>query len=182
ARIHKESIRLGSLISDMLMLSKIENKDATQNAPVLISLDETVKEIIAEFSEEIKKKNISTEIIGSASLVAEQHMIFELIENLVSNAIKYNKDNGSITVSFSSTACGITMQVKDTGIGIEKEHLPRLCERFYRVDKSHSKRTGGTGLGLAIVKHICAFIGAELFIESEFGLGSTFTVIFPTEK
>lgn len=182
ARIHKESIRLGSLISDMLMLSKIENKDATQNTPTLISLDETVKEIIAEFSEEIKKKSISTEIIGSASLVAEQHMIFELIENLVSNAIKYNKDNGSITVSFSSTARGIAMQVKDTGIGIEKEHIPRLCERFYRVDKSHSKRIGGTGLGLAIVKHICAFIGAELLIESEFGLGSTFTVIFPTEK
>ena len=182
ARIHKESIRLGSLISDMLMLSKIENKDATQNAPALVSLDETTKEIITEFSEEIKKKNISTEIIGSASLVSEQHMIFELIENLVSNAIKYNKDNGSITVSFSNTTCGIIMQVKDTGIGIDKEHLPRLCERFYRVDKSHSKRTGGTGLGLAIVKHICAFIGAELSIESEFGIGTTVTVAFTNNK
>lgn len=182
ARIHKESIRLGSLISDMLMLSKIENKDATQNAPALVSLDETAKEIFNEFSEEIKKKNISTEIIGSASLVSEQHMIFELIENLVSNAIKYNKDNGSITVSFSNTACGIIIQVKDTGIGIDKEHLPRLCERFYRVDKSHSKRTGGTGLGLAIVKHICAFIGAELSIESEFGIGTTVTVAFTNNK
>ena len=178
ARIHNESIRLGSLISDMLMLSKIENKDAAQNVPVLISLDETAKEIITEFSEEIKKKSISIEIIGSASLVAEQHMMFELIENLISNAIKYNKDNGSITVSFSNTSRGIIMQIKDTGIGIEKEHLPRLCERFYRVDKSHSKRTGGTGLGLAIVKHICAFIGAELLIESEFGIGTTITVTF----
>ena len=182
ARIHKESIRLGSLISDMLMLSKIENKDATQNAHALVSLDETAKEIIADFSEEIKKKNISAEIVGSASLVAEQHMIFELIENLISNAIKYNKDNGSITVLFSTTACGTIMQVKDTGIGIEKEHLPRLCERFYRVDKSHSKRIGGTGLGLAIVKHICAFIGAELSIESEFGIGTTVTVAFKNNK
>ena len=182
ARIYKESSRLASLISDMLMLSKIENKDSTNNLPSSISLDETAKEIIAEFSEEIKKKNISTEIVGSASVIAEQHMIFELIENIISNAIKYNKDNGSIVVNLSESASGITMQIKDTGIGIEKEHLPRLCERFYRVDKSHSKRIGGTGLGLAIVKHICAFIGAELFIESEFGLGSTFTVIFPTEK
>ena len=69
------------------------------------------------------------------------------------------------------------MQVKDTGIGIEKEHLPRLCERFYRVDKSHSKRIGGTGLGLAIVKHICAISDAELSIESEFGIGTTVTVV-----
>ena len=73
-------------------------------------------------------------------------------------------------------------QVADSGVGIPEDALPHVFERFYRVDKSHSKRTGGTGLGLAIVKHICAFIGAELFIESEIGLGSTFTVIFPTEK
>ncbi|MBQ8840370.1 MAG: PAS domain-containing protein [Clostridia bacterium] len=182
ARIHKESIRLGSLISDMLMLSQIENNDTEQSTPTFVSLDETAKEIITEFSEEIKKKSISTKIIGSASLVAEQHMIFELIENLVSNAIKYNKDNGSITITFSNTSSGTVMQVKDTGIGIEKEHLPRLCERFYRVDKSHSKRTGGTGLGLAIVKHICAFIGAELSIESEFGIGTTVTVAFTNNK
>ena len=182
ARIYKESSRLASLISDMLMLSNIENKDTTKSIPSSVSLDETAKEIIAEFSEEIKKKNISTEIIGSASVMAEQHMVFELIENLISNAIKYNKDNGSIVVNLSETACGITMQIKDTGIGIEKEHLPRLCERFYRVDKSHSKRTGGTGLGLAIVKHICSFVGAELFIESDFGIGTTVTVVFTNNK
>lgn len=182
SRIHKESARLSSLISDMLMLSKIENKDSKESLPSSISLDETTKEIIAEFSEEIKKKNISTEINGSASVIAEQHMIFELIENLISNAIKYNKDNGSIVVNLSENACGVTMRIKDTGIGIEKEHLPRLCERFYRVDKSHSKRTGGTGLGLAIVKHICSFIGAELSIESDFGIGTTITVVFSNNK
>ncbi|MBQ8807525.1 MAG: two-component sensor histidine kinase, partial [Bacteroidaceae bacterium] len=98
--------------------------------------------------------------------------------NLVSNAIKYNKEGGSITVSISETGQGVCLQVKDTGIGIEKEHLPRLCERFYRVDKSHSKRIGGTGLGLAIVKHICAISDAEFSIESEFGIGTTVTVVF----
>ena len=105
-------------------------------------------------------------------------MIFELMENLVSNAIKYNKDGGSITVSIEETTEDVILKVKDTGIGIEKEHLPRLCERFYRVDKSHSKRIGGTGLGLAIVKHICAISDAELSIESDFGIGTTVTVVF----
>ena len=105
-------------------------------------------------------------------------MIFELVENLVSNAIKYNKDGGSVTVYITETDTGVCLKVEDTGIGIEKEHLPRLCERFYRVDKSHSKRIGGTGLGLAIVKHICAINDAELSIESDFGVGTTVTVVF----
>lgn len=182
ARIYKESLRLGSLISDMLMLSKIENGETIKGTSSLISLDDVAKEIFTEFSEEIKKKNISTEIVGSASIVAEQNMVFELLENLISNAIKYNKDNGSITVSISEANGKASLQVKDTGIGIEKEHLPRLCERFYRVDKSRSKRTGGTGLGLAIVKHICAISDAELSIESDFGIGTTVTVVFNKQK
>ena len=88
------------------------------------------------------------------------------------------KDGGSVTVSITEADTGVCLKVEDTGIGIEKEHLPRLCERFYRVDKSHSKRIGGTGLGLAIVKHICAISDAELSIESEFGVGTTVTVVF----
>ncbi len=178
ARIYKESLRLGSLISDMLMLSKIESGEAPKSTPTSICLEDASAEIIGGFAEEIKKKGLATSIVGSASITADRNMVFELIENLISNAIKYNREGGSITVSLSETAGGATLRVKDTGIGIEKEHLPRLCERFYRVDKSHSKRIGGTGLGLAIVKHICAVIGAELSVESEFGHGSTFTVYF----
>ena len=178
ARIHKESLRLGSLISDMLMLSRIESGDTPEKTLTEISLDAISRDVIGELSEEIKKKNISTYIVGSANIVASQDMIYELIENLVSNAVKYNKDGGSITVSITETFSGVCLRVNDTGIGIEKEHLPRLCERFYRVDKSHSKRIGGTGLGLAIVKHICAVCGAELSIESEFGIGTTVTVVF----
>ena len=117
-------------------------------------------------------------VVGSARLNADQSMIFELVENLVSNAIKYNKEGGSIEISVLDSDGGVILKVKDTGIGIEKEHLPRLCERFYRVDKSHSKRIGGTGLGLAIVKHICAINDAELSIESDFGVGTTVTVVF----
>lgn len=178
AHIHKESLRLGSLISDMLMLSKIESGDMPERTLTEVALDVTASEIFGELSEEIKKKNITAEIVGTAKITADQSMIYELLENLVSNAIKYNKDGGSVTVSITDTATGVCLQVRDTGIGIKKEHLPRLCERFYRVDKSHSKRIGGTGLGLAIVKHICAISEAELSIESDFGIGTTVTVVF----
>ena len=177
-RIYKECLRLGSLISDMLMLSKIESGDAPVRALSEVALEDIAKEVLDGLSEKAQSRNITSNIVGSAKICADQTMIFELVENLVSNAIKYNKDGGSVTVSIAETDTGVCLKVEDTGIGIEKEHLPRLCERFYRVDKSHSKRIGGTGLGLAIVKHICAISDAELSIESEFGVGTTVTVVF----
>ena len=177
-RIYKESLRLGSLISDMLMLSKIESGDAPKRVLSEVALEDIAKEVLDGLSEKAQSRNITATIVGSAKLTADQPMIFELVENLVSNAIKYNKDGGSVAISITDTDAGVCLQVKDTGIGIEKEHLPRLCERFYRVDKSHSKRIGGTGLGLAIVKHICAISGAELSIESDFGIGTNVTVVF----
>ena len=178
ARIYKESLRLGSLISDMLILSKIESGDAPKIDLSDIKLEELAKDVFDGFSEKINGRNINTVITGSANLTADQTMISDLIENLVSNAIKYNKDGGSIFVSIDETENVVRLQVKDTGIGIEKEHIPRLCERFYRVDKSHSKRIGGTGLGLAIVKHICAINDATLSIDSNWGEGTTVTVDF----
>ena len=177
-RIYKESQRLGSLISDMLMLSKIESGDAPVRALSEVALEDIAKEVLDGLSEKAQGRNITLNTVGSAKICADQAMIFELVENLVSNAIKYNKDGGSVTVSITETDTGVCLKVEDTGIGIEKEHLPRLCERFYRVDKSHSKRIGGTGLGLAIVKHICAISDAELSIQSEFGVGTTVTVVF----
>ena len=176
-RIYKECLRLGSLISDMLMLSKIESGDAPVRALSEVALEDIAKEVLDGLSEKAQSRNITASIVGSAKICADQTMIFELVENLVSNAIKYNKNGGSVMVYITETGRGVCLKVEDTGIGIEKEHLPRLCERFYRVDKSHSKRIGGTGLGLAIVKHICAIIGAELSIESEFGVGTTVTVM-----
>lgn len=177
-RIHKESLRLGSLISDMLTLSKIEGGDVPDKTDTEISLDATANEIFCELSEEIRKKNVTAKVEGDGKIISDQRMIYQLMENLISNAVKYNKDGGTVTVCVSETTSGVCLKVKDTGIGIEKKHLPRLCERFYRVDKSHSKRIGGTGLGLAIVKHICVLVGAELSIESEFGIGTTVTVAF----
>ena len=177
-RIYKECQRLGSLISDMLMLSKIESGDAPKSVLSEVALEDVAKEVLDGLSEKAQSRNITANIVGSAKLTADQTMIFELVENLVSNAIKYNKEGGAVTVSLTETDAGVCLKVEDTGIGIEKEHLPRLCERFYRVDKSHSKRIGGTGLGLAIVKHICAVSDAEFSIESEFGVGTTVTVVF----
>ena len=176
-RIYKECLRLGSLISDMLMLSKIESGEAPIRALSEVALEDIAKEVLDGLSEKAQSRNITAKIVGSAKICADQTMIFELVENLVSNAIKYNKDGGSVTVFITETDTDVFLKVEDTGIGIGKEHLPRLCERFYRVDKSHSKRIGGTGLGLAIVKHICAISDAELSIESEFGIGTTVTVV-----
>jgi len=177
-RIYKECLRLGSLISDMLMLSKIESGETTLRTLSEVSLDCIAKEVIDGLTDKAQSRNITMDIVGSAKIIADQTMIFELVENLVSNAIKYNKDGGSVTVSITATNSSVCLKVEDTGIGIEKEHLPRLCERFYRVDKSHSKRVGGTGLGLAIVKHICAITDAKLYIESNFGVGTAVTVVF----
>ena len=118
------------------------------------------------------------EVKGSGTVLADSKKIFEVVENLCSNAIHYNVENGKITVEISEDKKETKITVADTGIGIEKENIPRLCERFYRVDKSRSKKTGGTGLGLAIVKHICALYNAELSIESEIGIGTTISIVF----
>ena len=177
-RIHKESLRLASLISDMLKLSKLENGEDIDmiHSPVVVKA--VADEVALELASELKKKNITLEVKGSGTVLADSKKIFEVVENLCSNAIHYNVENGKITVEISEDKKETKITVADTGIGIEKENIPRLCERFYRVDKSRSKKTGGTGLGLAIVKHICALYNAELSIESEIGIGTTISIVF----
>ena len=177
-RIHKESLRLASLISDMLKLSKLENGEEIDMIHSNVDVKAVAEEVALELASELKKKNITMEIVGQGSVLADNKKIFEVVENLCSNAIHYNVENGKILVEISETEDATKLSVADTGIGIEKEHLPRLCERFYRVDKSRSKKTGGTGLGLAIVKHICALYNAELSIESEIGIGTKISITF----
>ena len=177
-RIHKESLRLASLISDMLKLSKLENGEEIDMIHSNVDVKAVVDEVALELASELKKKNITMEVVGQGFVLADNKKIFEVVENLCSNAIHYNVENGKILVEISETEDATKLSVADTGIGIEKEHLPRLCERFYRVDKSRSKKTGGTGLGLAIVKHICALYNAELSIESEIGIGTKISITF----
>ena len=177
-RIHKESLRLASLISDMLKLSKLENGEDIDMIHSPVDVKAVADEVALELASELKKKNITLEVKGSGTVLADNKKIFEVVENLCSNAIHYNVENGKITVEISEDKKETKIIVADTGIGIEKENIPRLCERFYRVDKSRSKKTGGTGLGLAIVKHICALYNAELSIESEIGIGTTISIVF----
>ena len=176
ARIHKESLRMGSLISDMLKLSNLERGEVEERMEV--DLHEIATEVITELSEETKAKNLMVRLEGAGKVFADPKKMFELIQNLCSNAVNYNKQGGLLEGKIMETEDCVKRQVTDSGIGIEKEHIPRLCERFYRVDKSRSKKTGGTGLGLAIVKHICALYHAELSIESEIDKGTCVTVEF----
>lgn len=177
-RIHKESLRLASLISDMLKLSKLENGEDIDMIHSPVDVKAVTDEVALELASELKKKNITLEVKGAGTVLADNKKIFEVVENLCSNAIHYNVENGKITIEISEDKKETKITVADTGIGIEKENIPRLCERFYRVDKSRSKKTGGTGLGLAIVKHICALYNAELSIESEIGIGTTISIVF----
>ena len=175
-RIHKESLRMASLISDMLKLSKLERGE--EEEPVNVELREVALEVVAELAAEAETQQLQVSVEGEGVVRGDPRKLFELIQNLCSNAVNYNKPNGFVQVQIQPEEEGIRLSVRDSGIGIEKEHIPRLCERFYRVDKSRSKKTGGTGLGLAIVKHICALYKAELSIESEIGVGTCVTVKF----
>ena len=177
-RIHKESVRLGSLISDMLKISRLEGGEiADESAHAPVNLRTTAEEVYEELRVKMAERQISFTVEGDGAVVADPKRIYEILENLVSNAVNYNREGGSVSVLISGGARP-TVSVADTGIGIEKKHIPLLCQRFYRVDKSHSKKTGGTGLGLAIVKHICALYGATLNIDSELDRGTTVTVTF----
>ena len=178
-RINKECKRLSSLISDMLKLSKLEGGEPD---PTLTSVPVNLRTIFDEVTEELRtpmlQKQIARCVDGEGEIYADPKKIYELAQNLCSNAVNYNKEGGNILVRIAKENERIFVSVSDTGIGIEEKHIPLLCQRFYRVDKSHSKKTGGTGLGLAIVKHICALYNATLKIESELGVGTTVTVIF----
>ena len=180
-RIYKESLRLSDLISDILKLSRLENIQGEETA-VLVPMERIVNEVISELSESINAKNITTSVSGKAFVLADEKRMFALMQNLISNAVNYNKEGGSIEVNLEETDRSSVIRIKDTGIGIVEENIPHLCERFYRVDKSRSKKTGGTGLGLAIVKHICALYGGEISIESRIDVGTEVTVVFKKQN
>ena len=184
-RIHREAERLGALVMDMLRLSDIENIQFMRGAgePVVaVDLKEVADEVVSSLEPEAEKKELAVTVTGDGTIFADQKKIFEIVTNLVSNAVNYNKQKGRVDVTITDNTQSVALKIADTGIGIEKKHIPRLCERFYRVDKSRSKTTGGTGLGLAIVKHVCAIYEAKLDIESVFGEGTAVTVTFIKSK
>ena len=121
---------------------------------------------------------MSVSVSGEGKAVLEREHAVELLKNLTENGIRYNNAGGHVSVIIAEEDDSVSMTVKDDGIGIEEEHLGRICERFYRVNKSRSRETGGTGLGLSIVKHICEIYGADLSITSKIGVGTDIMIVF----
>lgn len=177
--IHRNAKRLIHLINDILQLSELDTRETALETERLnlYGMAATCVEMLKINAEPNK---IKLNIKGRVSWIeGNRSMIEELLYNLCSNAIRYNKPNGTVDVSVEENEEGVLLKVEDTGIGIPKKHQERVFERFYRVDKSRSKERGGTGLGLAIVKHIVAEHGASISLESEEGIGTTISVLFP---
>lgn len=174
--IRKSANRLLTLINDTIRLSELdsEEREVTMERLNLYALAETCVEMLSMNAE---KNNVTIHCEGRDSYVtANRQMMEELLYNLCDNAIRYNNENGSVSVEVYPRGQRTVLVVRDTGIGIPKEHQERIFERFYRVDKSRSKSTGGTGLGLAIVKHIIQKHNAQIELMSENGEGTTITV------
>ena len=171
--IKKEAARLVSLIEDIIRLSQLDEGAALPTEPVdMLAVAEEVKAILAKSAAE---KQVTVTVSGAGfQMEGVRRMLHEVVYNLCDNAIKYNVPGGSVTIHVEHNR----LTVRDTGIGIPAEHTERIFERFYRVDKSHSKASGGTGLGLSIVKHAAAYHKAELHLESTPGKGTAITVQF----
>ena len=178
--IYDESQRMISLVNDIIRLSKLDEKSICLEKSVFSLLD-VCREVVESLSLCAERKGVAVSVSGdSGTMAGVEPVIDELVYNLVDNAIKYNVQDGKVDISVESAPGGktVVLKVSDTGIGIEKRDLERIFERFYRVDKSRSKRNGGTGLGLSIVKHAAKYHGATVSVESELGRGSVFTVEF----
>lgn len=177
AKSDKEITRLVSLIGDMLDLSKLENSGKIADAEEL-DLGKIATEVAESLAPLAANKKISVSVSGNGIVRMEREHAVELVKNLVENAIIYNNENGTVEVSVLNDGGNVVLRVKDNGIGIEEEHLGRIFERFYRVNKSRSRETGGTGLGLSIVKHVCALYNAEPVVHSRYGEGTIVEVKF----
>lgn len=175
-----ETERLTRLISDILYLSEIESESIKVEMRKL-DLSEPVNEVVNLLSDAAKNKNIElkTDIEKDVFILGNKDRIKQLMLNLIDNAIKYTNNGGEVVVSVYKKEGKAYINVKDNGIGIAKEHIGRLFERFYRTDKSRSRDLGGTGLGLAIVKHIALTHNAQVIAQSEIDVGTTFKIEFP---
>lgn len=176
SKIDKEVNRVVSLIDDMLNLSKLE----TTKTPIVEKVDLVAVAYDAEesISALARDKNVNIEISGEGTVEMEKDHAYELVKNLMENAVRYNEDGGHVFVSVDEKSDKVTLKVKDDGIGIDEENQSRIFERFYRVNKSRSRETGGTGLGLSIVKHVAELYGAKLTLSSTLGTGTEITVSF----
>lgn len=181
--MHTQANRMQNIVDDLLVLSKLESTISPSNEDLIdmgVALDR-----LSTDAKSMSRDHHTVELAIQTPfhLLGAEDELMSAFSNLVSNAVRYTPSGGTITLGWSvdSRGCGV-FSVRDTGLGIESQHLPRLTERFYRVDRSRSRDTGGTGLGLAIVKHVATRHQAQLVIDSEIGKGSVFSVVFPESR
>lgn len=183
ARVEKEAIRLGRIVEDLLDLSRIESSSSTNKE--LTTLNEIIRESAARVSESASLKGIDLVIEAPAHNILAYVDIRQMISavyNLLDNAIKYSDQDSQVYLILQENQEWISLSVRDSGIGIPPRDQERIFERFYRVDQNRSRITGGTGLGLSIVRHVVENHDGQIMVESEEGLGSTFTLRLPKEN
>ena len=177
-RIYNEASRLITLVEDIIKLSKLDEGEIEVEKED-VDLYEMTREIVSRLAPQAQARKVRVEVTGESVIYhGIRQVLDEMIYNICENAIKYNKEGGSLSVWVGSTLKGKKVIVTDTGIGIPKDQQERIFERFYRVDKSHSKETGGTGLGLSIVKHGAMIHDAQIHVESEVGKGTKMEITF----
>ncbi len=177
-KIYDESQRLITLVEDIIKLSRLEESDVEVKSED-IDLYAVCESVISRLETIAKKRGVTFSLSGDRCIITGvAQIIEEMIYNLCDNAVKYNKDNGSVRINIRQYIDGIELTVKDSGIGIAQEDIPRIFERFYRVNKSHSKEIGGTGLGLSIVKHGALYHNASISVDSKLGKGTTIKILF----
>lgn len=176
-RIRSEAARLVTLIEDIIRLSQLD--ESTDFPLEDADIYEIAKDEAEMLSLTAQKRNVTISVKGKSTVIhAPKQLLHEIIYNLCDNAIKYNKEGGSVEVSVEESDNNVMLSVSDTGIGIPLDNQSRVFERFYRVDKSHSKETGGTGLGLSIVKHAVQYLNGKISLESTVGKGTKISVAF----
>lgn len=181
-RIYKEANRLVMLINDIIKLSRLDEEEMEEQKEDVDLLTMT-KDICQSLSPRAAAMEVQLVYTGEKCVVrGVKHLLYEMIYNIMENAVKYNKKGGKVNVWVGSDLTGRKVRVTDTGIGIPEDQTERIFERFYRVDKSHSKETGGTGLGLSIVKHGAQINGATIRVTSELGKGTTMELNFPEKE
>ena len=147
-----------------------------------VSLRELSEEVCENLADAARRKDVSLKVTGSEGVITGvRRLLYEIVYNLCDNAIKYNRDGGSVEINLSQDADAVLLRVQDTGVGIAPEHQSKIFERFYRVDKSHSRQSGGTGLGLSIVKHAVQLHHGSISVESRINVGTAITVRFDTK-
>ena len=180
--IKEESARLISLIDDIIKLSRLDESTVPQETEI-IDVFGSARDVVSRLSGKASENDIGLSFSGEPSEIkGVQHILDEIVYNICENAIKYNRPGGFVKVSVRNEGSESLITVADNGIGIPKADRERVFERFYRVDKSHSKQIGGTGLGLSIVKHGVIYLGGKINLESEEGVGTVITVGFPRAR